>query len=113
MLKHDRIDISEGIDVNKTNRSKKWMFCHYWYFLNKNFSYGPYTCDGYYDIVQRSTDFKNIAIVHIKKTAYRICFQHMTKHKAKKTMNKFDLIGKMNNNNNNNKNENENVNKNK
>ena len=43
------------------------MFCHYWYFLNKNFSYGPYTCDGCYDIVQRSTDFKNIAIAHLKK----------------------------------------------
>ena len=119
MLKYDKIDISEGIDVNKTDRSKECMFCHYWYFLNKNFSYGPYTCDGCYDIVQRSTDFKNIAIVHIKKSAYRIYFQHMTKHKAKKIMNKFDLIVKMGNiycndknnkNNKNNKNENENEN---
>ena len=67
MLKYDRIDISEGIDVDKTNESRECKFCHYWYFLNKNFSYGPYTCDGCYDIVQRSTDFKNIAIVCIKK----------------------------------------------
>ena len=52
---------------------------------------------GSYDIVQRSTDFKNIPIVHIKKTTYRIYFQHMSKHKAKKIMNKFDLIGKMGN----------------
>ena len=75
------------------------MFCHYWYFLSKNFSYGPYTCDGCCDLVQRSTDFKNIAIVHIKKSAYRIYFQHMSTHKAKKEkkMNKFDLIGKMGN----------------
>ena len=42
MLKYDRIDISEGIDVNKTNKSKECKFCHYWHFLNKNFSYGPY-----------------------------------------------------------------------
>ena len=97
MLKYDRIDISEGIDVDKTNESRECKFCHYWYFLNKNFSYGPYTCDGCYDIVQRSTDFKNIAIVHIKKTAYRIYFQHMSKHEAKKIMNKFDLIGKSGN----------------
>ena len=67
MLKHDRTDISEGIDFNKTNKSKECMFCPYWYFLNKNFNYGPYTCDGCYNIVQRSTDFKDIAIVHIKK----------------------------------------------
>ena len=39
MLKYDRIDISEGIDVDKTNKSRECKFCHYWYFLNKNFSY--------------------------------------------------------------------------
>ena len=57
MLRYDKIDISEGIDVNKTDRSNKYMFCHYWYFLSKNFSYRPYTCDGCYEIVERSTDF--------------------------------------------------------
>ena len=67
MLKHDRIDISEGIDVNRTDKSKKCKFCHHWYFLNKSCSYGPYLCDGCYDVSQRSTDLKNIAIVHIKK----------------------------------------------
>ena len=50
-----------------------------------------------HDIVQRSTDFKDIAIVHIKKSAYRIYFQHMSKHEAKKIMNKFDLIDKSGN----------------
>ena len=57
MLRYDRIDISEGIDVNKINESKESKFCHYWYFLNKTFSYGPYLCDACYDIVQKSTDF--------------------------------------------------------
>ena len=67
MLKYDKIDITEGIDLNKTNKSKECMFCHYWYYLNKNFTYGPFTCDGCYDIVQRSTYFKNIAIFTLKK----------------------------------------------
>ena len=57
MLEYDRIDISEGIDVDKTDRSKECMFCYCWYFLNKSFKYGPYLCDGCYDIFQRSTDF--------------------------------------------------------
>ena len=95
ILKYGRIDISEGIDVDKTNKSEECKFCHYWYFLNKNFSYGSYLCDGCFDISQRSTDFKNIAIVHVKKSTYRIYFQHMSKHEAKKIMTKFDLIGKM------------------
>ena len=73
MLKYDRIDISEGIDVDKTNESRECKFCHYWHLLNKDFiygpfSYGPFTCEGCYDMVQRSTDFKDIAIAHIKKT---------------------------------------------
>ena len=36
MLKYDRIDILEGIDVDKTNESRECNFYHYWYFLNKN-----------------------------------------------------------------------------
>ena len=32
MLEYDRIDISEGIDVNKTNLLKESDICHYWYF---------------------------------------------------------------------------------
>ena len=26
----DRIDISEGIDINKTSEPKECDFCHYW-----------------------------------------------------------------------------------
>ena len=83
MLEYDRIDISEGTDVNKTNKSKECMICHYWHFLNKSFSYGPYLCDGCYNMMQKSNDFKNIAIVHVKKSAYRIYFQYMSKRKEK------------------------------
>ena len=54
-------------------------------------------CDGCYNIVQRSTDFKDIAIIYAKKSAYRVYFKDISKHKAKKLMNKFDLIGKTSN----------------
>ena len=39
MLYCDRIDVSEGIHINKTSRSKKCYICHYWYFLNKGFKF--------------------------------------------------------------------------
>ena len=32
MLEYDRVDISEGVDVNKTNLSKECELCHYWFF---------------------------------------------------------------------------------
>ena len=30
MLEYDKIDISEGIDVDMSNKSKECMLCHYW-----------------------------------------------------------------------------------
>ena len=39
MLYFDRIDVSEGTDVNKTSASKECDICHYWYFLNKCFRF--------------------------------------------------------------------------
>ena len=92
MIEYDRIDISEGIDVDKTNKSKECMFCHYWYFLNKNFSYGPYLCDGCYNMTQKSIDFKNINIVCIKGNVYRIHFWHMSKHKCKRKRKAISLM---------------------
>ena len=32
MLHYDRIDVSEGTDVNKTSASKESNVCHYWFF---------------------------------------------------------------------------------
>ena len=37
MLNYDRTDVSERIDVTKTNESKECDICHYWYFLDKGF----------------------------------------------------------------------------
>ena len=73
MLEYDRIDISEGIDTNKTSASKECNICYYWYFLDKNFTYGPYLCNGYYDLMQK------VAVVFIKRNDYRIHFSYMNK----------------------------------
>ena len=67
MLQFEKIDISDGIDVNKSDKSKEYMFCHCWYFLDKSFSYGPYLCNGCYNMVQKCNKLKDIAVVHVKK----------------------------------------------
>ena len=46
MLEYDRIDISEGIDVNKTSASKECDISHYWYSKDIGFKYEPYLCNG-------------------------------------------------------------------
>ena len=35
MVYYDKIDVFEGIDINKTNASKKRFISYYWYFLDK------------------------------------------------------------------------------
>ena len=68
MLAYERSDISDRIDVNESDKSKKCMLCHYRYFLDKNFSYRPYLCDGCYTMTQKCNELKNVAIIHIKKS---------------------------------------------
>ena len=50
MLEYDRIHISEGIEIKKSKEtSRECSLCKFYYFLDKNFSYGPYLCNGCYD----------------------------------------------------------------
>ena len=32
MLYYDKMDVSEGININKTKASKECNTCHYWFF---------------------------------------------------------------------------------
>ena len=89
MLVYERSDISDGIDVNKSYKSKECTLCHYWSFLDKSFSYEPYLCDGCYNMTQKCNELKNIAIICIKKTVNRIFFLFMSKGEAKKSIGYF------------------------
>ena len=94
MLASERINISDGIDANKSDKSKECTLCHYWYFLDKNFRYEPYLCDGCYSVTQKCNKFKSISIIHLKKTVYRICFLFMSKREARKLMANSNIIDK-------------------
>ena len=52
MLEHNRIDIYEGIDVNKESTSKECDIIHYWYFKGIGFRYEPYLCNGCHDLME-------------------------------------------------------------
>ena len=64
------------------NKSKECNICHCWYFLDKNFNYDPYLCNGCHDLMQKGMSFKNVAIVSIKENDYRIHFWYMSKNDA-------------------------------
>ena len=94
MLEYDRIDISEGIDVNKTSASKECDICHYWYFKDIGFKYEPYLCNCCHDLVQKAMSFNDVAIIYVKGRAYRINFWYMSKDDAINIMNSFNLVDK-------------------
>ena len=63
-------------------------------FLDKSFSYGLYLRDGCYNMTQKCNELKNIAIIRIKKSVYRICFLFMSKREARKLMANSNVIDK-------------------
>ena len=94
MLEDDRIDISEGANVNKTSLSKECNICHYWYFKDIGFKYEPYLCNGCHDLIQKARSFNNIAGVYVNESAYRIHFGYMSKDDTINIMNSFNLFDK-------------------
>ena len=74
MLEYDRIDISEGIDINKTNASKECEICHYWYFLDKNFNYEPYLCNGCNDLMQKAMNLMMLLLFLLKEVIIEFIF---------------------------------------
>ena len=41
MLQYEKIDVSEGIETNKTSASKKYMLFQYCYFKDVGFKFEP------------------------------------------------------------------------
>ena len=82
MLQYDRIDVSEGIDFNKTSALKKNMLCHYWYFKDVGYKFKPYVCNGCYAVSIMAYEVKNIAILNGKGVDYRCILLGISKNDA-------------------------------
>ena len=94
MLYFDRIDISEGTDVNKTSASKECDVCHYWYFLNKGFKFQPNVCNRWHDLLMMSMNLSDIAILNIKGSDYRCIISRISKNGIINLMQNADLTEK-------------------
>ena len=81
MLYYDRINVSEGIDINKTSRSKVW-YLSLLVFLNKGFKFQTYVCNRCHDLLMLSMNLNNIAIFKIKNADYRCIITETRKSEA-------------------------------
>ena len=81
MLYYDRTDISEGIDLAKSNNSKECMICHYCFFSH-GFKFQDSICNGYHDLTMLSVNISDIAIITIKNVDYRCIIHNISKSEA-------------------------------
>ena len=65
MLYFDRIEVSEGSDVNKTSASKMCDIYHYWYFLIYSLKYQRNFCNRFHDLLMMYMNLSDIAILKV------------------------------------------------
>ena len=94
MIQYERIDISEGIDLNIANASKECIICHYWYFLDIGYNYEPQVCNKCHDTSMMAYELENIAILNAKGVDYRCVLWSMTKNDAINRLNNSKLDDK-------------------
>ena len=80
MLQYDRVDVSERIYLNKSDKSKECMICHYWYFKDIGYRYEPNVCNGCHDLSMMVYDLKDSMSLNIEEIDYRCYVFNMGKN---------------------------------
>ena len=79
MLQYEKIDVSEGIDVNKTSASKECELCHYWFFKDVGFKFEKHVCNKYHDLLTMAHSLQNITILSAKGVTFRCLLRVLVK----------------------------------
>ena len=81
MLYYDRIHTSEGMDLDKSNNSKEFIICQY-FFFNHGFKFQDYVCNGCHDLSLLCLDISDIAIITVKNVDCRCIMYNINKSEA-------------------------------
>ena len=87
MLQYEKIDASEGIDVNKASASKECELCHYWFFKDVGFKFEEHVCNRCHDLLTMANSLKNIAILSAKGNTFRCILMGISKNEGLKRLN--------------------------
>ena len=87
MLQYQKIDVSKGIDVNKTSASKECELCHYWFFKDVGFKFEKHVCNGCHNLLTMAYSLKNIAILSAKGATFRCVLMRISKNEGLKILN--------------------------
>ena len=94
MSQYERIDIWEGIEFDKSNKSVECMICNYWHFKDIGFKYQPYVCNKCHDLSMVVQDLKNFMILKTKGVDYRCYVFNMSKKESITLLNNSKLDNK-------------------
>ena len=94
MLQYEKIDVSEGIDTNKTSASKEYKLCHYWYFKDVGFTFEPHICNKCHDVLMTAYELKNIAILNVKGADFKCILSGINRDEAVNRLNNSVLENK-------------------
>ena len=87
MLKYEKTDASEEIDINKTSASKECELYQYWFFKDIGFKFEENVCNSCHDLLMMAHSLKSIAILNAKEVTFRCLLIGISKNKALKRLN--------------------------
>ena len=84
MLQYERIDVSEGTDLNKTCTSEECVLCHYSHF---GFKFEEQVCNRCHDLLTIAHSLRNIVTLSAKLATLRCLLIGISKNEALKKLN--------------------------
>ena len=95
MLQYERIDVSEGIDVNQTSLSKVRELCHYWFLKNVRFKFEEHICNRCHNLLTVAYGLENIVILlGAKGATFRCILWDISRNEGLKRLNNSVLEDK-------------------
>ena len=87
MLRYQKIDVSEGININKASASKEYELCHYWFFKDTGFKFEGHVCNKCDDLLTIAYSLKNRAKLNAKGATFRCILMGISKNKGLNRLN--------------------------
>ena len=87
MLRYQKIDASEGIDINKTSAPKECELCQYWFFKDIGFKFEEHVCTKCHDLLTIAYSLKNIAKLNAKGATFKCILMGISKNGGLKRLN--------------------------
>ena len=91
MLQYETIDVSKGIETNKTSTSKECMLCHYWYYKDVGFRFEPHVCNKCHDVLMAAYELKDIVMFNVKGVDFRCILWGISRDEAVNRLNNYLL----------------------